>query len=160
MICSSYFWTYHRHRWLQRDLGLLRERYRSHVPSSSRLRNQLDSLGRRRWNRHRLLHACFIALADGLPSCREASTRNCVRFYAVMAESWSRARFHRHWCAIGAIAKNQIWKQIEGFFFACVAVSAAAALALIIVDKVKNGKCNVNKIKQRHAMMIKKVTLI
>lgn len=64
-------------------------------------------------------------------------------------QSWQNLGLALVSIAIGAIAKNQIWKQIEGFFFACVAVSAAAALALIIVDRVKKGKCNVNKIKQR-----------
>jgi len=73
-------------------------------------------------------------------------------------QSWQNLGLALVSIAIGAIAKNQIWKQIEGFFFACVAVSAAAALALIIVDRVKKGKCNVNKIKQRHArMIIKKI---
>ncbi|CBY19241.1 unnamed protein product [Oikopleura dioica] len=64
-------------------------------------------------------------------------------------QSWQNLGLALVSIAIGAIAKNQIWKQIEGFFFACVAVSAAAALALIIVDRVKKGKCNVNKIKMR-----------
>lgn len=64
-------------------------------------------------------------------------------------QSWQNLGLALVAIAIGAIAQNQIWSQIEGFFVASVGLSCAAAATLIVVDWRRSGKVNVNKIRQR-----------